>query len=310
MDARMMQLSLLYPSQWSYMNLTDAEFYLDSYTYQDIINMANTLGATLQYTIIGIRGDYVPTSQNKKGPLLTTEWDQQYPFNYLCPPYGSSNPYANYPAGCVAVAVGQIMKYHRKPALINNPSTHQYNWDNMPDRYNGNATAITASSVPFFLISVGYDVAMNYSANGSGSSITLAENAFKYLHYYTDATIEDHNANAPAKIQANLNANRPVYMSGFSNTGTGHAWVCDGMTTGRFSTEYFVEFYVHNAYTDYYGNYTPSDPGSVMATYPNCVFYHMNWGWGGANNDWFFQNDVNPNGSNFKFTRQNLYITP
>ncbi|MDR2911433.1 MAG: C10 family peptidase [Bacteroidales bacterium] len=309
MDTRMMQLSLLYPGQWSYMNLNDAQFYLDSYAYQNIINMANTLGATLQYTIIGIRGDYVPTSQNRKGPLLTTEWGQWYPFNYICPP-NTGGSTSNYPAGCVAVAVGQIMRYHKKPALVNNPYNHQYNWDNMPDKYNGNnATDITASSIPLLLLSVGYDVNMQYSANGSGSSIDLAENAFEYLHYYADATIENHNANAPSKIQANINANRPVYMKGQMSNGSQHAWVCDGVTTGRFSTEFFVEFYVYNSYTDYYGNYTPSSPGSVMATYPSCVFYNMNWGWSGENNGWYTDNSF-PSGNNYQYLRENLYITP
>jgi hypothetical protein len=35
----------------------------------------------------------------------------------------------------------------------------------------------------------------------------------------------------------------------------------------------------------------------------------MNWGWGGKNDSWFAFNDVNSGGGNFKYARQNFYIS-
>lgn len=43
-------------------------------------------------------------------PLLTSEWDQGYPYNMLCP----ADPFENYAhssAGCPAIAMGQIINY-------------------------------------------------------------------------------------------------------------------------------------------------------------------------------------------------------
>ena len=42
-------------------------------------------------------------------PLLTTKWGQGYPYNGLCPDYDNDRA----AAGCVAVAMAQIMNYHR-----------------------------------------------------------------------------------------------------------------------------------------------------------------------------------------------------
>ena len=40
-------------------------------------------------------------------PMMETQWNQGYPYNILCP--------SNCPSGCVAMAMSQVMKYHRYP---------------------------------------------------------------------------------------------------------------------------------------------------------------------------------------------------
>lgn len=45
-------------------------------------------------------------------PLLTTQWNQDYPYNQHCP----ADPYENFKhgyAGCPAVVMGQILNYLR-----------------------------------------------------------------------------------------------------------------------------------------------------------------------------------------------------
>ena len=55
-------------------------------------------------------------------PLTQTTWDQQTAaaagtaacYNYYTPPYGAGNT-TNYPAGCVATAMAQLMRYYQFP---------------------------------------------------------------------------------------------------------------------------------------------------------------------------------------------------
>lgn len=57
-------------------------------------------------------------------PMLTTKWHQQSPFSDRTP--------GNYPAGCVAIAVAQIMAYHEYPRdYCNWPLVKKYDAKNM-----------------------------------------------------------------------------------------------------------------------------------------------------------------------------------
>ena len=94
------------------------------------------------------------------GPLITSHWGQRAPYNYMCPltdptPWGGYLPNEDHcRAGCVAVAIGQIMRYHRWPdsgegtASVSYPLTGSnshvfsvdfsqatYDWDAMLDDY-------------------------------------------------------------------------------------------------------------------------------------------------------------------------------
>ena len=58
---------------------------------------------------------------SQAGPLITWVWGQRAPYNYMCPltdptPWGGYLPDEDHcRVGCVAVAIGQIMRYHRWP---------------------------------------------------------------------------------------------------------------------------------------------------------------------------------------------------
>ena len=47
-------------------------------------------------------------------PLMTATWNQDWPYNYYCPPY-ASGPNGHVYVGCVATAMSQIMYYWRYP---------------------------------------------------------------------------------------------------------------------------------------------------------------------------------------------------
>jgi hypothetical protein len=76
------------------------------------------------------------------GPLLTTNWHQDHPYNLFCPvgdsscrdccpddgdPFSYCPPHSRTVLGCVATAVAQIMKYWNWPPY--GVGSHSYNWD-------------------------------------------------------------------------------------------------------------------------------------------------------------------------------------
>ncbi|MDR2910311.1 MAG: C10 family peptidase, partial [Bacteroidales bacterium] len=299
-------LSSQYSSQgwYDYMSLDEAYYYLGSSLWQNLVNEANSIGASTEYTIVAIKSvfhDYI----YQTGPLLTTTWSQGYPFNYFCPP-GTSGSSGNYKAGCVAVALGQIMNYHRKPALVNSPYNHKYNWNNM--------TVNATSSLPVLLRAIGVDVDMQYSLGGSGANNSDAARALRNTYGYRTVTVDGH---YPTTVQSHINQGRPVYMSGLrydssTNTYIGHAWVCDGVKVEEDRDEYFVEFSVNNSYGSY-SSYSPSYPGVAVKRYD---YYHMNWGWSGDGDGWFAANNIAFTTKidnifrNYIYSRENIYITP
>ncbi|MDR2910386.1 MAG: C10 family peptidase, partial [Bacteroidales bacterium] len=301
---------------YNYYSLDEAYNFLDLQTWQILVNEANSIGASTEYTIVAIKSTYNPNSYTK-GPLLTTTWGQDWPFNAACGPNGTpSNPTlsvypSNHKVGCVAVAAGQIMNYHKEPKSYFIPSNHPnadlfhptpgwdviFNWTNM--------SISATSSMPKLLRAVGEVVYMNYGFSTSSaflSGIYALENKYGY----TDVTEAYHDA---AIVKANLSANKPVIMFGVKPSAViGHSWVCDGVKYNTTITEYFVNFSVNNSYGSYYA-YTPFNPGKLSAIAIDGENYNMNWGEGGKNNGWFYDNSF-PSGYNFYNSRINYYVTP
>ncbi len=220
--------------------------------------------------------------------LLKTQWQQQNGFNQFTP--------NNIPVGCVAVAIGQIMKYHEYPAT--------YDWDNM---HNVEPTETTAR----FLVEVGRKAGINYDEGESGSNIDKALVALKEYGYSSVRKVDHDNS----LVTVELAAGRPVYMRGYDSSGflgatrTHHAWVCDGTSQWDTGTEYAIHI-LERAYSE-------EEPIRMSFIYSRKVgriynsYYHMNWGWGGSCDGGYFYDDVNvklSDGTNLNFAhgRQDL----
>jgi hypothetical protein len=111
-----------------------------------------------------------------------------------------------------------------------------------------------------------------------------------------------------------MDEREPVCMTGYrtANGGyIGHAWVCDGMKQESGTTSFFVEFISPYNYSYYSSDWTLSNPGAAYISDSTNRYFHMNWGWGGSNDNWFFDNTILlPNGYNYNVNRYNFYVKP
>ncbi len=206
-------------------------------------------------------------------PLLTTQWDQDSPWNNMCPE-DSSGPGGHVYAGCVAVAMSQIMRYWQHPAQGTGYHSYYhytygnisadfgntvYDWQNMPE------SSATASSQKL-LFHAGVSVNMNYGPDGSGASSESVSSAMAVYFGYSDTSQylyrQGYSDTEWKNILKNqLDNGRPVYYRGSETYG--HAFVCDG--------------------------YDSSD------------FFHFNWGWSGYYNGYYNIDNLNPGDYNFSY---------
>ena len=296
---RISALRQLYTSDgWYFYRLSDVQYDFDNYwDWYNLCSNANNNGSPPQYTIIGIKNYY---SYNQVGPFLTTKWGQNAPFNNKIP----NKCYV----GCIAVAMGQIMKYHQKPDFVNTTLTPQYNWNDMP-AMNIDSMNIVNSSIPFLLFHIGIQANIQYcTSSGSTSNIENARfafvNSYNYNSQYTKVVTE-HKIN---EVRNEISAQRPVLMYGETDTGAGHAWVAHGIKDETVYMKYFVEYI--NAWDYSYSTLGYSSYSYPLSTLPkNYNRFFMNWGHAGLYDGLFFDNWANMNSNyDFKKERQNLYV--
>lgn len=220
-------------------------------------------------------------------PLVASKWNQDTPFNDLCPEYSSGKKSAT---GCVATAMAQVMYYHKWPqsacAQINSytwrgntmgplePTT--FDWANMLDEYPfhweksgsvyvkvSDCTDVQATAVATLMKYCGYSVQMYYGPE-SGSNTDLVASALKAYFDYKTSTVQAVSrsyysyANWTDLIYHELANGRPVVYGGQSSGG-GHEFVCDG--------------YKYESSMD---------------------FFHINWGWGGTSDNYFVLSALDP----------------
>ena len=206
------------------------------------------------------------------GPLLSTTWNQDTPYNNLCPEYSEGLKSAT---GCVATAMAQVMKYHEWPTAetaaipeyTNNGVTRSslpattFDWDNMKDTYTGSETDETA--VATLMQYCGYSIEMNYGPSSGAYTENVAYALVNYFDYDSNtmqwiSRSSYSYANWTDIIYHELSQGRPVIYTG-NTIDVGHCFVCDG---------YKLE--------------------------DNTDLFHINWGWGGTSDGYFVLSVLNP----------------
>ncbi|HNQ68735.1 MAG TPA: C10 family peptidase [Bacteroidales bacterium] len=201
--------------------------------------------------------------------MLTTKWNQNYPYNYYCPmhPLG---PGQRVYAGCVATAMAQVMKFWNYPET--GRGTHDYfwgdyftvdfgettyHWDSMTNSIN----TLSRNSIAELIFHCAVSVDMDFGPDGSGSSISNSFFALKQNFRYRAGVYELEKYDVEDSewkfiLREDLDKGHPILYRGTNDNGEGHAFVCDG--------------------------------------YQDTSYFHFNWGWGGSANGYFYLDNINP----------------
>ena len=211
--------------------------------------------------------DYV--QERSVTPLLTCNWNQDSPWNNMCPT-DQDGPGGNVYAGCVAISMVQIMYYWGYPEV--GYGSHGYTAGSYGYQYAdyGNSTydysqmednfATTEAQELIYHAAVA--VNMGFSPDGSGASVmggsnsaySAMKNYFIYDHGVSRVQADDYSTSQYRQfLESDLDENQPIIYVGYSNDG-GHAWNIDG----------------------YEGDY-----------------FHNNFGWGGSNNGYYLLSALN-----------------
>ncbi len=210
-------------------------------------------------------------------PLTRTKWNQAPFYNAFCP-YDDSRQ-SRTVAGCVAIAMAQVMRYWAYPSVgVGSHSYNHYklgtisasfsdepiNWKSFP-----NQVFTTNEELAYAIFLIGVSVEMRYGVDASGAFVISKRSPKQHCSEYALKTYWKYDAQTlvglPKSdttdaawlniIKNELKLGRPIIYTGAGPEG-GHAWVCDG--------------------------YREDD------------YFSMNWGWGGDYNGYYALNALSP----------------
>ncbi len=201
----------------------------------------------------------------EKEVLLNVKWGQRAPFNLHAEVMNNGE---RAPAGCVAIAVGQITTYHKYPKVLERKTL---NWDILSQATAGDFdTEEEQFEIASYIRKIGDYLGNMWTANGTHATLNFVPNALSRLGY-TRGIISDYSRGL---VEESLSAKLPLFIGGQS-TGGGHAWVIDGYL----KTSYDVLVY-------------NNEMGELVWTWTvHPSYYHCNWGANGRYNG-FYKKDV------------------
>lgn len=203
-------------------------------------------------------------------------------------------------AGCVAVAMAQIMTYYRHPEVCHGSISYKtetlnitisldlegyrIDWDNILPNYLNGYSSAQAEAVADLLYACGATTRMDYNLDGSGTNAEYVGDALvTFFGYSSDVESLARADYTDAKwyeiLQDELKAGRPILMRSMQPSGAGHAYVMDG-------------YYVQKGYEKY-------------------PYFHFNWGWEGKDDGWFLLNNLQAGDYDLRSNQEIIrYIMP
>ena len=205
-------------------------------------------------------------------PLIRSNWEQGPPYNDQCPLINGEHAVT----GCVATAMAQIMYYHQWPTQTTKPipayTTYSsgismpeigittIDWSNMLPSYSNPSQRVQKDAVAKLMLLCGSAIEMDYGVLKSCVFIHMVEKTlteyFGYNKYSVNYLYRDDFSDLPwnQMIYDELAEDRPVLYSGSSDK-IEHAFVVDG--------------------------------------YNGSGYFHVNFGWGGSQDNYFLLSSVN-----------------
>jgi hypothetical protein len=204
----------------------------------------------------------------KVGPLLTTQWDQDYPYNYYCPEDSTSTWGGHALAGCAATTCAQLGYYYRWPEYGKGrkcylPQSHpeyglqcadfentRYRYEEMVAHPNPKTVNLAIAEYIFHL---GVSMESNYGPNSTGPGPLYQDSStyfFKFLPTELIYRNDYSDSSWIAMLKSNLDRKIPLNYAGQDQAGISHSFVCDG--------------------------------------YQDSAYFHFNMGWDGESDGYYF----------------------
>lgn len=219
----------------------------------------------------GRYGYYGPTDYcDIKSAFVPVKWGQESPYNNKVAFYTTNNVRAN--IGCFAVALGQIMAYHKKP--------DNYDWRTLTLSQSISASNATAANkVSQLLIDIATVGGTRFNSNGTASTdINRVVPTLREFGYDVEEVYKGSEGGSSSIIIEEIIKGRPV-LYGAQSTKGGHIWVIDGVyTQERWS--YGVGYV--------YGGNDPTHCNYVWRRRLRGRLVHCNWGWNGLSDGWYY----------------------
>ena len=231
-------------------------------------------------------GGYLHIYDIRVRPLLGSKWGQEradgdYCYNYYTP--------THYPAGCTAMALAQLMRYHEHPTdaagtignqikvdyLWNSHAEYlrggdgaggAYDWSQMPLIPDEGLTLAQRQAIGALAFDAGIALSTLYTADASSAYASEIPSALLWFFNYSQVVLAENTSGftlpeITGMINPNLDAGIPALLAIRSTAGdSGHVIVADGY-------------------------------GYIQST----LYYHMNFGWDGEENAWYNLPDLTNN---------------
>ena len=235
--------------------------------------------------------------------LIQTAWNQTDPYNFYSPTATSSGTAygGRAPNGCVALAMAQVLRYHRKPQRVledysyydgdgnctgyhsmSDSGLNDYSWDSMPLSLKSSSSLAQKKAVAQLIYHCGVSVDMDFESGGSGANAADVPNALSTFFGFSSSDVVDradyYNSDWYGAVADDINAGKPVlyyfcYYDYAKRDYFGHAVVCDGYRNGN--------------------------------------EIHLNLGWGGSDTAWYNMDNINTSEGAYNYYHQAIFgITP
>lgn len=266
---------------------------------------------SIQFDLSHYETETTESTWTSVGPYLSVMWGQGGVVEVPQTSYDSDKPYNKYclkndllcPAGCGAVAMAQIMSYHKVPdsyvrTYVGGNESHVLDWDSIVSWVGGKDRDPAwceedGDAIAHLMREMGYRVNATYTYSGTTFTYDQVRSVFMSFGY-TASNLLDYSCSS---IKNQLSQKRPVFVGGqrlvgYDDSGnaqySGHAWVADG----------YKHWHVH--YITY--KVTPTLLGERREIYLeedyDYDFLHYNWGYDGKCNGYFSDGIFKLNQSN------------